>query len=244
MSARLNRKQKRRLQRETDHVVNQKFAMKRITPITDRQKQMFDDYGNGKMIAALGTAGSGKSYVALYLALSDVLSYQECDSVIIIRSAVQTRDQGFQPGNQSEKGSNYEPAYQDIVNDLFERGDAYQIMKQKNAIKFMTTSFLRGLTFNNSVIVVDECQNMTYEELRTIITRVGENSRIIFCGDSRQDDLRNSKNRKDTSGIRDFVKVVSGMEDFSVINFTVDDIVRSGLVKEYIIQEERLLEYA
>ena len=143
-----------------------------------------------------------------------------------------------------QKEAIFEAPYIDIVTDLFGRGDAYQILKQKGMIKFTTSSNIRGLTFDNSVIIVDECQSMNYHELDTIITRVGESSKIIFCGDTAQDDLKQTKNRADVSGLYDFLKVLSAINSFDIIRFGIEDIVRSGLVKEYIIAKEKLLEAA
>lgn len=243
-SKRLSRRQKRQQDLEIENIVNKKFAMKRIVPMTQTQQWLFDSYNRGKHIANIGSAGTGKTYVSLYLALEDVLNKEEFEKIIIIRSAVQSREQGFMPGSLNEKMGYYETPYQDIVNDLFGRGDAYQIMKQKGMIQFMSTSFVRGLTFDNAIIIVDECQNMTYQELDTIITRVGESSRILFCGDMKQDDLKISKHRADISGLRDFVRVIEKLNDFAVIEFTTDDIVRSGLVKQYLIAKERELELA
>lgn len=247
INRRLTRKEKRRQDRDLDHMVNilnQKFSMRKIEPITETQEILFRSYKQGNNIAAIGTAGTGKTMCALYLAMKDVLEEKEYDKVIIIRSAVQTREQGFMPGNLGEKMGYYETPYIDILNDLFGRGDGYQIMKQKGMVQFMSSSFVRGLTFDNAVIVVDECQSMTYHELDSIITRVGESSKIIFCGDMKQDDLKTSKNRADISGLKDFVKVLSKINSFDVIEFGVEDIVRSGLVKEYIIAKERELEIA
>jgi phosphate starvation-inducible protein PhoH len=148
------------------------------------------------------------------------------------------------PGSKAQKEAVFEQPYTDIVNDLFGRGDAYQILKSKGMMQFMTSSFVRGLTFDNTIIIVDECQSMTYHELDTIITRVGESSKIVFCGDTAQDDLGISKNRADVSGLCDFLRVLSTVNSFQCIKFTPEDIVRSGLVKEYIIAKERILEAA
>lgn len=243
-SKRLSRKQRRQQETEMESVFNKKFVMKTLQPMTVNQQKLFKDYQKGQNIANIGSAGTGKTYVSLYLALNDVLEKEEYEKLIIVRSAVQGREQGFMKGGIVEKMEHYEGPYIDIVNDLFERPDGYQILKQKGMIKFMSTSFVRGLTWNNSIIIVDECQNMTYEELRTIITRVGENSKIIFCGDTRQDDLRNSKNRLDRSGLGDFITIIRELPNFSLIEFTKDDIVRSGLVKDFIVAEERILDYA
>lgn len=240
---RLSRREKNRLHREQEHMVsilNQNFGMRQITPLTPTQEEMFTSYKSGSNIAAIGTAGTGKTMCAMYLALNDVLKKGGYEQIIVVRSAVQTREQGFMPGSKEQKEALYSVPYADIVNDLFGRGDAYQILQQKGMIKFMTSSFVRGLTFDNAVIIVDECQSMTYHELDTIITRVGESSKIVFCGDTRQDDLATSRNRADVSGLRDFLQVIQKVDSFDTITFTPDDIVRSGLVKEYILAKERL----
>jgi len=244
---RLSRKERLRQQREINHMVsvlNKKFSMRKILPLTPAQSDMFESYYEGYNLAAIGTAGTGKTMCATYLALNDVLQKGEYEKVVIIRSAVQTREQGFMPGSKTQKEAVFEQPYIDIVNDLFSRGDAYQVLKSKEMLTFMSSSFVRGLTFDNSIIIVDECQSMTYHELDSIITRVGESSKIIFCGDTKQDDLQQSRNKADISGLCDFIKVLRAIPSFDVINFTVDDIVRSGLVKEYIMAKEQLLEVA
>ena len=239
---RLTKTKRTQIDRETDHLIDTKFGMKRIEPITDTQDILFEAYQNGKNILAVGSAGTGKTYISLYLALKDVMAKNNYKEIIIIRSSVQSREQGHMPGDAKEKMAHFEAPYIDIVNDLFERADAYGIMKQKNMIRFMSTSFIRGLTFDNALILVDECQNMRWDELRTIMTRVGEGSRIILCGDTKQDDLACSKNRLDVSGLRHFKRVIDKMESdcFETVEFTVDDIVRSGIVKSFIIAEEML----
>lgn len=214
--------------------------MRHINPLTPTQEDMFKSYQRGNNIAAIGTAGTGKTMCAMYLALNDVLKKGGYEQIIVVRSAVQTREQGFMPGSKEQKEALYSVPYSDIVNDLFGRGDAYQILKQKGMVKFMTSSFVRGLTFDNSIIIVDECQSMTYHELDTIITRVGESSKIVFCGDTRQDDLATSRNRAEVSGLKEFLRVIKRVNSFETIQFTPDDIVRSGLVKEYILAKERL----
>jgi phosphate starvation-inducible protein PhoH len=224
--------------KETDQLVNTKFAMKKINPMTDNQANLFDLFDEGKHILAIGSAGTGKTYISLWLALKSVMSGKEQKQIIIVRSSVQSREQGHMPGNASEKMTYFEMPYIDIVNDLFERGDGYSIMKQKGMIKFMSTSFIRGLTFDNSIIIVDEIQNMTDSEINTIMTRVGKNSRIVLCGDVRQDDLVLSKNRADVSGLSKFIRIARKIPSFDIIEFGVDDIIRSGLVREYIIARE------
>lgn len=237
---RLTAKEKKRQERGKRETFDSKFSMRQINPITETQENMFYSYKSGKNIAAIGTAGTGKTMCALYLALQDVLQQDQFDQVIIIRSAVQTREQGFMPGTQAQKEAIYSTPYSDITCDLFGRGDAWDILKQKHQVKFMTSSFVRGLTFDNSIIVVDECQSMTYHELDSIITRVGESSKIIFCGDTKQDDLVGSRNRNDISGLGDFLRVLEQIPSFETVKFGVNDIVRSGLVKEYIVAKEKI----
>ena len=239
---RLTKTKANKIEKETDYLLNTKFGMKQISPMTDNQERLFESYQQGKNILAIGSAGTGKTYISLYLALKDVMEKNQYKKIIVIRSSVQSREQGHMPGDAKEKLSHFEAPYTDIVNDLFARGDAYQIMKQKNMIEFMSTSFIRGLTFDNALILVDECQNMRWDEIRTIMTRVGEGSRIILCGDTKQDDLACSKNRLDVSGLRQFKRVIDkmGTKCFDTVEFTVDDIVRSGLVKEFIMAEEML----
>lgn len=240
-SRRMSPKEKRRHEKiVSGGTLNNKFSMRKISPITVTQEELFESYRNGYNLAAIGTAGTGKTMCALYLGLLDVLTRPEYKKLIIVRSAVQTREQGFMPGSLQQKEAVFTIPYANIVNDLFDRGDAWDILKQKHVVEFMTSSFVRGLTFDNAIIVVDECQSMTYHELDSIITRVGENSKIIFCGDTKQDDLQGSRNRNDVSGLSNFLDVLHDIASFKIINFGIDDIVRSGLVKEYIIAKERV----
>lgn len=237
------RRQLRQQKVEMENILNKHFTMKRILPKTATQSRFFESYKNGYNIANIGSAGTGKTYISLALALAEIMETDNYEKILIVRSAVQSRDQGFMPGSLTEKMSYYESPYVDIVNDLFGRKDAYNILKQKGQIEFMSTSFVRGLTFDRTIIIVDEIQNMQYSELRTIITRYGEGSRIILCGDTKQDDLKTAKNRLDRSGLDDLLKVITKMKSFDVIKFTTNDIVRSEFIKEFIITEEKVLDY-
>lgn len=203
-----------------------------IEPMTENQKRVFDSYLSGKNVMCHGVAGTGKTFVASYLAIRDVLeNYDDKQSLHIIRSVVPTRDMGFLPGSQKEKAKAYEAPYYSIFSELFGRGDAYEVLKNQMKVNFTTTSFVRGLTFNDCIVIVDECQNMTYHELDSIITRLGDNSRLIFCGDFRQSDFKWDDERQ---GILDFMKIIRKMNSFDFVEFEREDIVRSSLVKEYI----------
>ena len=211
------------------------FQLKRIKPLTTNQSKVFEAYDQGKNIVMHGFAGTGKSYIALGLALKQVINNPtEYDKVLIIRSAVPSRDMGYLPGGDKEKAKVYEEPYKQICKDLFERGDGYEILKIKKILDFMTTSYLRGLTFDHSIVIVDEINNMSYAELCTIITRLGEGSKIIFCGDFRQSDFRTDIEKQ---GLKDFLSILKKMNGFSYHEFGVDDIVRSGLVKNFIIKK-------
>ena len=202
------------------------FELKEIEPLTRNQLKAFE---SNKNLVLHGIAGTGKTFISSYLAYDDMIK-GEYQKLIIIRSAVPTRDIGFLPGTEKEKSSVYEEPYKDISNDLFGRGDAYEILKQKNLVEFMTTSFIRGITLRDAVILIDECQNMSFHELDSIITRMGENCRVIFCGDFQQADLK-------VNGLKEFFSILERMHAFTFIEFEIEDIVRSDFVKQYIISK-------
>lgn len=210
------------------------LVLSEIEPLTQNQVKAFESEKN---LVLHGVAGTGKTFVACYLAFDD-MSKGDYRQLVIIRSAVPTRDMGFLPGSDKEKSAVYEEPYKDIAVELFQRGDAYDILKQKGLVHFMTTSFIRGITLNNSVIFIDECQNMTFHELDSIITRVGRDCRIIFSGDFRQDDFHNK--RGEQSGLSDFLNILEATGRFDMVDFKVKDIVRSDLVKDYIIAKHDL----
>ncbi len=210
------------------------FDLKSIQALNDRQKSVLRSHKN---LVLAGLAGTGKTFLASYLGYRSVLVDEEFDKIVYIRSAVPTRDIGFLPGTDKEKVEVYEAPYIDIANELLGRGDAYEILKRKGQVHFMSTSFIRGTTLRNAFIIVDECQNMSYHELDSIITRIGDNCRICFCGDARQADL--FKN-----GIKDFYKVLEAMDEFHFVSFGKEDIVRSEFVKNYIIKKDEMLSKA
>jgi len=198
--------------------------LQEIEPLTQNQLLAFEADNN---LVLHGVAGTGKSFISCYLGFDDILK-NEKERIVLIRSAVPTRDIGFLPGNEKEKASVYEEPYKDICIELFQRGDAYEILKTKGIFYFMTTSFIRGVTLRDAVVIVDECQNMSFHELDSIITRIGENCKVIFCGDFRQTDL-------EKNGLKDFIRVLKAMDkEFTLIEFEIKDIVRSDFVKKYI----------
>lgn len=235
---RLSKRKKATVSREQQYIVDQKLKMKYVQPITENQAKFVEYYESGKNCGLIGSAGTGKTYTAVAMALKDIMTKERYDKLIVIRSAVQSRDQGFMPGTEKEKMAYFERPYIDIVNDLFECPHAYGTLKSSGRIEFMSSSFLRGLTFDNAVIIVDECQSMGYAELSTIMQRIGHNSRIVFCGDTKQNDLIKSK--YDTTGLPKMLQVFSRMPSFATVKFTVDDVVRSGVCKEFILAEEEL----
>ena len=213
--------------------------LNKIEPITDNQKTLFENYKEGKNIFAYGAAGTGKTFVALYLALKDILDqHTPYNQLYIVRSLVSTREIGFLPGDHEDKSFLYQIPYKNMVKYMFQMpSDAdfemlYGNLKAQETIKFWSTSFIRGTTLDNAIVIVDEFQNLNFHELDSIITRIGENSRIIFSGDASQSDLVKTNDR---NGIHDFLNILRKMPSFDIIEYGIDDIVRSGLVKEYII---------
>jgi len=215
-----------------------------IDPMTENQRRFFDSYSKGKHLVAHGTPGTGKTFIALYNAIKEIFDeFSEKDTIYIIRSLVQTRSIGFMPGRSDEKSGYFETPYRNMVKYMFKlSNDAdfdmlYDNLKNQKSIKFYNTSFLRGLTFDNCVIIVEEFSNLNFHELCSIITRVGENCRIVFAGDAAQSDLTNVTERM---GTVDFMRILQIMPSFDIIEFGIDDIVRSGLVKEFLIAKETL----
>ena len=207
-------------------------------PITENQTLTYDAYKNDKHLLLHGIAGTGKTFLSLYLALEDVLDPSTVyDDVFIVRSVVSTRDIGFLPGDEQEKVSIYEAPYRSICRELFGIKDSYDSLKQQNNVKFMSTSFIRGITINNAVIILDECQNLNFHELDSIITRLGKNSKIIFCGDYTQSDLTKES---DKTGIINFMKILKELPEFTTVEFGINDIVRSDFLKSYIIAKYTL----
>ena len=215
-----------------------------IKPITDNQKQVFATWKKEKHQFLFGCAGTGKTFISLYLALQDVFNLKtKYDRVVLVRSLIPTREIGFLPGDEEDKAALYQVPYQNMVQFMFEMPNEqafnglYDKLKNQASLFFLSTSFLRGLTFDNSIIIVDECQNLNFHELDTIITRVGQDSKIIFCGDFDQTDLQKTNEK---NGLHDFLRILEEMDEFNCTEFTIGDIVRSGFVRNYLINKTKL----
>ena len=215
-----------------------------VKPIGDNQKEVFSTWKKGKNQFLFGAAGTGKTFISLYLALNDVFDLKKpYDKVVLVRSLMPTREIGFLPGDEEDKAALYQVPYQNMVQFMFELPNEQQFntlydkLKGQSSLFFLSTSFLRGLTFDNSIIIVDECQNLNFHELDTIITRVGQDSKIIFCGDFDQTDLIK---RGEKNGLHDFLRILNEMEEFNCTEFTIGDIVRSGFVRSYLINKIKL----
>ena len=214
-----------------------KFDIKTIKPLTPAQEEMFHSFFNGNHICAHGSAGTGKTFIALYLAFLEILDKRfDPDHIIIVRSNVATRDVGHLPGDLEEKMSEFELPYIDMCEELFDHVTTYEHMKNLGLIKFMPTSFIRGLTWNNAVVIIDEIENLNWHEIDSVMTRIGINTRIIAVGDVAQADL--PMTGKDRSGIIPFLDVIRDINSFDKIHFGREDIVRSEFVKSWIIASE------
>ena len=216
----------------------------KIKPITESQKTVFETWKKGQNQFLFGCAGTGKTFVSLYLAMQDVLNLQtKYEKVVLVRSLIPTREIGFLPGDEEDKAALYQVPYQNMVQFMFEQPNEqafkmlYDRLKSQGSLYFLSTSFLRGLTFDNTIIIVDECQNLNFHELDTITTRVGQDSKITFCGDFFQTDLLKTG---DKNGLHDFLRILEEMKDFNCTEFNIGDIVRSGFVRDYLIQKTKL----
>jgi len=236
-----NRKSRQNKERNTEDKL--KLNLSQISPVTDNQRKSFEYYDEGKNLLLHGVPGSGKSFISLYLALEEVMEdLNDPRKVVIIRSAQSSKAIGFLPGTASQKMEVFEAPYISICAKLFGRGDVYGILKQKGIVEFESTSFLRGTTIDNAIIIVDEAQNLSYMELKTILTRVGEGSRVIVCGDINQDDLTSSR-YNETSGLKSMMSILMKIPSIRKVEFEVDDIVRSGFVREFILAELQQIGY-
>ena len=228
------KKMKRRKPINLDH-------LKVVEPLTPNQETVFEAYGEGKNLVLHGAAGTGKTFISLYLALQQVLDPESpYEKVYMVRSLVPTREIGFLPGDHEDKSNLYQIPYKNMVKYMFEMPDdnafeaLYDNLRAQETVSFWSTSFIRGVTLDKCIIIVDEFSNLNFHELDSIITRVGEDSKIIFSGDYTQSDLVKSNER---TGVLDFMKILQSMPSFDCVEFGIEDIVRSGLVKEYLVSK-------
>jgi phosphate starvation-inducible protein PhoH len=207
--------------------INDTVSLKKVFPKTSNQKIAWNLIESNYNVILHGVAGTGKTFLSFYLALEKILS-NEYEKITLVRSVVPTREIGFLPGSERKKTEVFEAPFKAIATELTGREDFYDDMKDKGMINFITTSFIRGITLNNTIVIVDEAQNMNFHELDSIITRIGENCQFIACGDFRQ---------TDKSGILDFIKICKEIDNFDLVEFDEDDIVRSKFVKDYILSK-------
>lgn len=207
----------------------------RVSPKTAAQRKVVEAFNSDNNIIMHGCAGTGKTFLAMWLSMNAILEGEAPRPIVILRSVVPTRDMGFLPGNQKEKSAVYEAPYQGIISEISDK--SYEWLKQNGYIQFDTTSFLRGITFRDNIIIVDECQNLSDHEIHTIMTRVGEGCRVIFCGDFTQKDYT-----REGSGMNNLLKIAGNMRSFEIVKFNKEDVVRSGFVKDYILTRMELEE--
>ena len=213
------------------------LKLNEIHPKTKAQSDTFASYNENYNLMLHGCAGTGKTVISLYLALSELSKQSPYKSITVVRSAVPTRDVGFLPGGLHQKLEVYEMPYRSIITELYGRGDAFDVLKHKDVLNFISTSYIRGLTLKRTIVIVDECENLNFHELDSIITRIGSDCKILFCGDFKQSDFKNVHEKQ---GMHNFMEILSGMKSFNTGKFTQKDIVRSNMVREYIIQKDNL----
>lgn len=241
MQSQSKQPKKQKNTKKTTLSIDKNLELKKFKPLTKNQNNAFDYYYDGYNLCLLGSGGTGKTFIALFLALETILEPNSpYKKIYVIRSLVPSRDIGFLPGNAKEKAEIYEQPYKAICTELFNRGDAYNNLKSKNIIEFVTTSFLRGTTFNDCIIIADEVQNFVWNELLTTITRTGKNTKLLYVGDVKQSDIKTHYKTYESNDILKFMKVIETMDCFKCIKFTSEDIVRSGITKEFIINAEKL----
>lgn len=208
----------------------------KLEPLTANQGKAFESYKEGQNLVLSGCAGTGKTFIGTYLAFEEVMSKDKpYEKLIIVRSAVPTRDMGYLPGTLEEKEDAYTAPYRAIVNDLFEDKSAWDKLQQTKNLEFLTTSFIRGLTIKDAIVLIDEAQNLTYHEACSVITRLGDNTKIIISGDWDQSDFTRNG---DKEGFGKFLTILSNMNYFDMIEFGWEDIVRSGLVREFLMTRD------
>jgi predicted ribonuclease YlaK len=221
-----------------------KSYMVDINPLTPNQETVFEQYAEGQNILLHGAAGTGKTFITLYLALQEVLDeFTPYDKIYIVRSLVPTREIGFLPGDHEDKSALYQIPYKNMVRYMFSMPDdnsfemLYDNLRAQETISFWSTSFIRGVTLDNAIVIVDEFSNLNFHELDSMVTRIGEDSKIMFCGDITQSDLVKSNEK---NGVSDFIRILQAMREFTCVEFGIDDIVRSGLVKSYLLTKYNL----
>ena len=214
-----------------------------IEAIGPAQTEAFAKYKENKNLFLTGSAGTGKTFVLLYLAFADVFDDESpYDKVILIRSLLPSRDAGFHSGSLEEKANYYQAPYRQLVKFLFEMQSKdefaalWDLLIEQESVEFQTTSFLRGQTFDNAIIICDEAQNLNFAELDTVMCRVGQNTKIMFSGDEAQTAFINND---DKEGMYNFQGILGEMEECEVIKFGIGDILRSGLCRSYLIAKEQ-----
>lgn len=214
--------------------------LRTLEPLSENQRKFFEMYKRGDYcMGVLGSAGTGKTAIAMYKAIEEVLQKDNpFKQVVVVRQCVPTRSVGFLPGTLTDKEEVYQLPYKEICAMLFNRADAWDRLLEQGYVRFLSTTAIRGISIDDSVIIVDEQQNLSFQEMDTVMQRVSYRSKIIWVGDFKQTDLITSK--QDVSGMPNFLRILRTMKDYTEVEFTRDDIVRQSLVKNYIIAKEEL----
>ena len=207
---------------------------KPITARTENQQKLVKAFDENDLVFATGPAGSGKTFVAIALAVR-ALKNKEARKIILSRPAVEAGEKlGFLPGDMKEKLDPYLQPLYDALNDMIPPARLQKFMEE-GTIQIAPLAYMRGRTLDDSFIILDEAQNTTREQMKMFLTRLGFGSKIVITGDITQIDLPGDK----ISGLKEAIKILDGVEDIAICRLTAADVVRHALVQEIISAYER-----
>lgn len=220
-----------------DDVIVYSVTGKPISPRSANQLKLVKEFDKNDMIFAIGPAGSGKTYTAIALAVR-ALKNKEIKKIILSRPAVEAGEKlGFLPGDMKDKIDPYLQPLYDALQDMIPAAKLKEYM-ELNIIQIAPLAFMRGRTLNDAVVILDEAQNTTAQQIKMFLTRMGMNTKMIVTGDMTQIDLPTSQ----TSGLVQAMKILKGVKGISFIELTKKDIVRHKLVTRIVEAYEKFEE--
>ena len=212
-----------------DNAICYSILGKPITPRSENQRRLVDEYKKNDMLFAIGPAGSGKTYISIALAVR-ALKNKEVRKIILSRPAVEAGEQlGLLPGEMQEKIDPYLQPLYDSLQDMIPAQKLQEYMENQT-IQIAPLAFMRGRTLNDAVVILDEAQNTTTQQIKMFLTRMGHNTKMIITGDSTQIDLP----RSTRSGLLDALEILKNVSGIGFVEMTDKDIVRHKLVTKIV----------